>query len=248
MTDTSGLRLYGELASLWPVFSAVEDYELEAGVYRAEMEKASAGKLEHVLELGSGGGNNASFMKRHFRMTLVDRSPGMLEASRRHNPECEHVEGDMRTVRLDRTFDAVFVHDAVCYMTTEDDLRALIDTAFVHCKPGGVALFAPDYVRENYRPTTEHGGEDGDKESVRYLAWSWDPDPADITYVVDYAILIRDARGAVRLLHDRHVEGAFPRATWLEMLEAAGFNARTVPFVHPEVEPGKHELFVARRA
>jgi hypothetical protein len=31
------------------------------------------------------------------------------------------VEGDMRTTRLGRQFDAVFVHDAVCYMTTEAD-------------------------------------------------------------------------------------------------------------------------------
>ena len=30
----------------------------------------------------------------------------------------------MRNVRLGRTFDAVFVHDAIMYMTTEVDLRA----------------------------------------------------------------------------------------------------------------------------
>lgn len=41
----------------------------------------------------------------------------------------------MRTVRLGRTFDAVFVHDAVDYMTSEDDLRHVIETAFVHCRP-----------------------------------------------------------------------------------------------------------------
>ena len=76
-----------------------------------------------MLELGSGGGNNASHLKRRFQLTLVDRSPEMLAVSRRLNPECEHVEGDMRTVRLGRTFDAVFVHDAIAYITTEDDLR-----------------------------------------------------------------------------------------------------------------------------
>jgi len=50
---------------------------------------------------------------------LVDKSPGMLEVSRALNPECEHVEGDMRTVRLGREFDLVFVHDAVAYMAKE---------------------------------------------------------------------------------------------------------------------------------
>src|SRR3972149_1508073 len=59
-----------------------------------------------VLELGSGGGNNASHMKAHFKLTLVDRSPAMLAVSRALNPECEHLEGDMRTLRLGRGFDA----------------------------------------------------------------------------------------------------------------------------------------------
>ena len=54
-----------------------------------------------VLELGSGGGNNASHLKAQFRMTLVDRSPGMLAVSRALNPECEHVEGDCATCGWD---------------------------------------------------------------------------------------------------------------------------------------------------
>ena len=72
--------------------------------------------------------------------------------SREINPELAHYQGDMRTVRLGRQFDAVFVHDAICYMTTEPDLRRAIETAFDHCKPGGVALFCPDYVAETSRP------------------------------------------------------------------------------------------------
>ncbi len=146
-----------------------------------------------LLELGSGGGNNASHLKARFSLVLVDRSPGMLQVSRALNPECEHVEGDMRTVRLGREFDAVFVHDAVVYMTTEADLRAAIETASVHCKPGGAVLFAPDHVRENFRPSTDHGGYDGVGRGLRYLEWTWDPDPADSTYIVDYAYLLRDA-------------------------------------------------------
>ena len=104
-----------------------------------------------VLELGSGGGNNASHLKARFEMVLVEPSDGMRAVSRALNPDANTVDGDMRTVRLGRQFDAVFVHDAVCYMTTEPDLRMAIDTAFVHCRPGGVALFAPDFVRENFR-------------------------------------------------------------------------------------------------
>ena len=114
-------RLYRDLASWWPLLSAPEDYAEEAEDYRSVLAGAVRGELREVLELGSGGGNNASHLKRHFSLTLVDRSPDMLAVSRRLNPECQHLEGDMRTIRLARTFDALFVHDAVAYLTTEDD-------------------------------------------------------------------------------------------------------------------------------
>jgi SAM-dependent methyltransferase len=150
-------------------------------------------------------------------------------------------------VRLGRTFDAVFVHDAVCYMTTLGDLRRAIETAFVHCRPGGVALFAPDHVRETFRPGTDHGGHDAGERGLRYLEWTFDPDPGDTTYTVDYAFILRGPGESVRVEHDRHVEGLFPRAQWLRLLAEAGFVPRVVPLEHSEVEPGAHDVFVAAR-
>lgn len=246
-TDAAGMKLYGELAAWWPLLSAPADYEEEAAFYARTLLEASDSPPRTVLELGSGGGNNASHMKARFAMTLVDPSPGMLAVSRALNPDCEHVQGDMRTVRLGREFDAVFVHDAVCYMTSEAELRRAMETAFVHCRPGGVALFCPDHLRENFAPSTDHGGHDGDNgRGLRYLEWTWDPDPADATYTVDYAYLLREADGSVRAVHDRHVEGLFSRADWLRLLAEAGFEPRVVPFEHSEVEYAA-EVFVARK-
>lgn len=122
-------RLYGELASWFHLLTAPEEYAEEAELYRRLITEGSDRTPETVLELGSGGGNNASHMKAHFKLTLVDRSPEMLDVSRALNPECEHVVGDMRTIRLGRVFDAVFVHDALAYVSTEPDLRAVIETA-----------------------------------------------------------------------------------------------------------------------
>lgn len=174
-TGTDTPRLYDDLASWWPLLSAPADYAEEAATYQRILLQACARPVHTLLELGSGGGNNASHLKARFRMVLVDRSPGMLQMSRALNPECEHVEGDMRTVRLGRRFDCVFVHDAVVYMTTEADLRRAIETAYAHCEPGGAALFAPDHVRENFQASTDHGGHDGVNRALRYLEWTWDP-------------------------------------------------------------------------
>ena len=240
--------MYHELASWWPLLSPPADYEEEAGFYARAIEEAGVQPLRTMLELGSGGGNNASHLKNRFEMVLVEPSPEMRAMSRVLNPDCEHVDGDMRTVRLGRTFDAVFVHDAVCYMTTESDLRMAIQTAFAHCRPGGAALFAPDYVRENFRPGTDHGGSDGtDGRGLRFLEWVWDPDPSDATYVVDYAYLLRTPDGDVRAEHDRHIEGLFSRHDWLRLLAEEGFQGRSVPLEHSELEPGSHEVFVATR-
>jgi SAM-dependent methyltransferase len=163
------VRLYGDLAPWFHLLTAPEDYAAEAERYRRLILDAVP-DARTLLELGSGGGNNASHLRADFACTLSDVSPQMLDLSRRLNPGCEHVLGDMRTLRLGRTFDAVFVHDAIAYMATEDDLRDCLRTAFAHTRPGGIALFVPDFTRETFAPGTSHGGHDGaDGRSLRYL-------------------------------------------------------------------------------
>jgi SAM-dependent methyltransferase len=170
-------RFYGDLAVWWPLISPPQDYAQEAGYFARVLRSASI-PVREVLELGSGGGHNAMHLKAWFTMTLVDLSAEMLEVSRRLNPECDHQQGDMRTVRLGRRFDAVFVHDAVDYMTSEADLRRAMDTAAAHCRPGGIAVFVPDRIAGTFEPATDHGGSDAaDGRGARYLQWEWDPDP-----------------------------------------------------------------------
>jgi SAM-dependent methyltransferase len=199
-----------------------------------------------MLELGSGGGNNASHLKPRFRLTLVDLSPGMLAVSRALNPGCEHLEGDMRTLRLGREFDAVFVHDAIAYMTTREDLLAAMRTARIHCRPGGVALFAPDHFRETYAPFTTHGGHDGRGRAIRYLAWCSDPS-SDTALHVDYAYLLREGDGSVRVEHDRHEVGLFSLEVWESTLVEAGFTGvERILSRHSDVDEELY-VFVARR-
>jgi SAM-dependent methyltransferase len=243
-------KMYREIASWWQLLSAPENYEEEAAFYLRTLIEGCERKPRTLLELGSGGGNNACYMKGSFDETvLVDLSPDMLAVSRGLNPELEHVEADMRTVRLGRTFDCVFVHDAVTYMLTERDLRQAMETAFLHCNPGGATLFCPDHVRETFGPSDDHGGHDSatGRRGLRYLEWTWDPDPDDTTYTVDYAYLMRSDDGSIRVEHDRHLEGLFSRADWLRWLGEAGFRPERIPFDHSELEPGIYELFLGRK-
>ena len=156
MSD-GGYRFYGDLAPWWPLISPPEDYAEEAAEL-ADLLTSGDAPVREVLELGSGGGHNAVHLAHRFALTLVDASPQMLVVSRRLNPGCEHVVGDMRRLRLGKLFDAVLVHDAIDYMTTEIDLRAALATAHEHCRPGGVVVLAPDHTRETFSPGTDHGG------------------------------------------------------------------------------------------
>jgi len=235
-------KLYGKLADWYHLLTAPEDYAEEAEFARKTLLDAGGAAIRTVLELGSGGGNNAFHLKSAFSVTLTDISKPMLDQSRKINPECEHIAGDMRTLRLGREFDAVFVHDALTYMTTPEDLGQCMATALAHCRRSGVGLFMPDYVKERFISGVHHGGHDGDGRSLRFFEWTFDPDPADRTYTVDFVIMLREGNSPVHVEHDHHVNGLFSRDEWIELLRKAGFaEARMVE------DPYGREVFVARR-
>lgn len=241
------LRLYRDLADWFPLLTPVGDYAEGAAFYRELFVRHCQQQPATLLDLGSGGGHNVAHLKAWLQCTLVDIAPAMLDLSRRTNPECEHIQGDMRSVRLGRVFDCVLIHDAVCYMTSRDDLADAIGTAFVHTAPGGVAIFQPDFVAETFLPGTETGGSDQTGRGLRYLEWRWISNPGTESYVTDMAYLLRDEHGAIEVIHDRHVMGLFPRAVWLELLTAAGFKPLAVPFEHGSYSHTGRELFLGRR-
>jgi SAM-dependent methyltransferase len=238
------MLIYSQLATHWyHLLDPVGDHADEAACYEAALLRGVSGAAETLLELGCGAGNNAFHMKPRFRCTLTDRSPEMLALSRHQNPDCEHLIADMRSLRLERQFDAVFVHDAVMYITTEADLRAVAETAFVHTRSGGAALFAPDCVKETFVETSHLIEGNADGRSLRCVEWFWDPDSTDSTFTTDYVFALRED-GKTTVHHDQHIEGLFSRDTWLRILSSVGFSAESVDCL---IEGLGSEVFLCRR-
>jgi len=241
------MRLYSELAPWFHLVTHPSDYEEEAAFISRVVDAAIEGKARTLLELGSGGGNNASHLKARFACTLTDVSPEMLELSRTLNPECEHIQGDMRTLRLGSTFDVVLAHDAVAYMTTEDDLRAVLETVSAHLRPGGVGILVPDTTRELFAAQTRHGGHDGDDgRRLRYLEWDHDPDPGDTSYDVEFVVVLIEDGKEVRVEYDHQTCGVFSEAAWRQLITQAGLAVVDVETI-ADPHAAEHAVFVARK-
>lgn len=180
-----------------------------------------------ILHLGSGAGGYDRVLKRHFAVTGVDVSPGTLALARATNPEVEYVEGDMRTIRLGREFDAVIIPDSIDYMATRGDLDAALHTAALHLRPGGAVLViakpAEAFRDNNFAYVGERDGihvtvlENNRVDPARPGCYE-----ATLVYLVR-----RD--GELSIHTDRHLLGLFPRRDWDEAFATAGLEVEAVP-------------------
>ena len=218
------MKLYRELAEWWPLLSPHTEYEEEAHLFLKIIQHYHT-SVKDALEFGSGGGSNAFYLKKQFAMTLSDLSPDMLEVSRNLNPDCPHLQGDMRTIDAGREFDLVFIHDAISYITEKDDLLAVMRNAKKHLKPDGLLFIMPDHYKETFETRTDHGGVDKDGRGMRYLEWSYDSNPDDHVAETEYAYIMRDRDGQITHEYDSMKSGLFSMPEWEELLKEAGFHA-----------------------
>ena len=238
--------MYTDLAPWYQLLTAPSEYGQEAEHLLAVVDRAGEGPTQTLLELGAGSGTLASHLTDRFRCTLTDLSPQMLAQSRQLNPGVEHIEADMRTLRLGRLFDVVLMHDAIDYMLSERDLESALATAAAHLRPGGLALIVPDAVAETFAPGTSTGGTDGDENrGIRYLEWTHDLAPGATSYAVDYVFVLREGESPARVEHERHVIGLFPIATWERLLSRCGLDRLELPVADPFA--AEHVTLLARR-
>jgi SAM-dependent methyltransferase len=235
-------RLYDDLAYLWPILSPPEHYSAEAAVLRGLIEKHFVGASDQrrsVLELGAGGGHTLVHLANDYDCTAVDLSDPMLANCRHLVPEVQTVVGDMRTLRLDKTYNAVFIHDAVDYMLSELDVKQALETAAEHLKPGGLCVIAPTYTRETFADgEVADDGTTTDSQELTYFSYVHDPDPTDDTFEMILLYLIREnPTRSVEVIEDRHTCGLFSSEQWLAWMSDAGFDARHEEAPGPEDEP-----------
>lgn len=235
-------RRYADLAPFWPLLSPPAAYAEEARILLPWLLAAADAPASTLLELGSGAGSLATHFTPHLRVVLTDRSAEMLAVSRTQNPACEHVPGDMRTLRLSRRFDLVLVHDAVMYATSPEDVRATLATAATHCRPGGGVMLVPDFVAETFEADENEGERTArDGRTLHYVERKTPPAPGGTTFEMSWAFTLRDADGTLHAWTERERYGLFPRQAWIGWLREAGIDAAA------RRDPWGREVFVGRR-
>jgi cyclopropane fatty-acyl-phospholipid synthase-like methyltransferase len=217
-------RLYKDLAWLWPLWEDLDIYKKECKKIVRLIRKHSKIKTRTLLDIGCGGGKNASHFKKHFDVTGIDLSRQMLRNARKINPECKFIIADMRNFDLKKQFDSVFINDAHNYMTTQRDLLKTFKMAYKHLKLGGVMLVHPDQTKSTFKQNATHiwRSKRGDMD-ITFIENNYDPNLRDNTFESTFVFLIRK-KGKLRIEHDFHTGGLFTLEIWRKLLKQTRFK------------------------
>lgn len=109
-----------------------------------------AASSKTILDLGCGTGRHDILLaEKGYLVTGVDISEEMLAVAQSQalafnlQPlPVNYIQGDIRTIRLDRTFDVIIsLFHVMSYQITNVDLSAAFSTVKAHLKPGGLYIF-----------------------------------------------------------------------------------------------------------
>jgi len=240
------LDLYNRLAAWWPLISPPELYREEARRIAHIVDTHARCRQRSILILGGGGGCLASWLRRRRNVTIADISLPMLQVSRRLNPGCIHVLGDMRTLRLPSRYGGVVVPDSVSYLRTAADIVAAARTALWHCALGGVAVFQPEYVAETFREDS-YSVQAADGNDRLTVMRTTRRHAGAGGYLSRFEYTLTNEAGTERWT-EIHEFGLAPIADWLSILERSGFrDVQCLRYERADGLPEQVSFFGVRR-
>lgn len=172
-------------ASAYDAMYADKSNDAECDAVVALFRKCGDGSISRILDLGCGTGRHAiEFAGRGFDVTGVDFSEAMLARARERGNSrkgsLDFVQGDARTYRSAKPFDAVLMNfNVLGYMSTNQDFAAALATARANLRAGGVFVadfwYGPAVVIDPPGERLREMG-DGDVRILRCSRGMHDPD------------------------------------------------------------------------
>jgi SAM-dependent methyltransferase len=216
-----------------------KDYAAEVEYIAGLLERYGASGSE-LLEFGSGTGRHGRLLaERGYRVTGIERSVEMV-AQAQSSPGFTCQQGDICTVQLGRTFDAVLsLFHVVSYQTTNTAVQAVFARAAEHLKPGGLFLFDVWYSPAVYAQRPEVRVKRMADDAIEITRIAEPVSYPNENYVaVNYNIFVRDlARGSVETITETHLMRHFslPELDYIAQMNsfervcAEEFSTTTVP-------------------
>lgn len=226
MPMTSAPAVFDAYSRYYDLLYRDKDYAGEAGYVHGLLTRhgRSAGDL---LELGSGTGRHGRLLAQHgWRVHGIERSAAMVaQATQGEGFTCQ--VGDIRTARMQRTYDAVLsLFHVVSYQTGNEDVQAVFARAAEHVGSGGLFVFDFWYSPAVYaqRPAVRVKRMADDQIEITRIA---EPavHPEENRVDVHYTIYARDrASGAVQTLAEVHPMRHFSLPEIDLLAAASGFQ------------------------
>jgi SAM-dependent methyltransferase len=141
------MSVFGAYSRYYNLLYQDKDYRGETDYICGLIQKYQPGATS-ILDLGCGTGRHDMLLSgKGYSVTGIDMSEEMLSVARSQtgsgnclNPE--FLQGDIRTFRMDRSFDVVVsLFHVMSYQVTNADLKSAFATARTHLKPGGIFIF-----------------------------------------------------------------------------------------------------------
>ncbi len=141
-------KVFGDAYSnLYDIFYQDKNYENECNIIEKIFRKYQKAKINKTLDLGCGTGNyTIPLCKRGYKMTGVDLSEYMLKCAREKTlkvkKDITFIQGDIRTIKLNKRFDAVIMMFAVLgYQIENDEVISALKNVRSHLDDGGLFIF-----------------------------------------------------------------------------------------------------------
>jgi len=236
------MAVFQAYASFYDAFYGDKDYGAECDFVEALCRRFAPGPVTSVLDLGCGtGGHAVPLAQRGYQVTGVDQSAEMLSIAQRKaqsvGQSIQWVQGDVRSLRLQQTFDlALFMFAVLGYQVTNADLTAALRAARQHLSIGGLLIFdvwfGPAVLAE--RPTDRIKQSQLDDTRVIRLAQP-EFDLLAQTVLVNYTILQLAGDRIKQQFSEAHAMRFFFPQELNYFLEQSGFEVRHMcPFLHAD--------------
>ena len=231
------MSVFGDYSLYYDAFYRDKDYPGEAAFVHGILQK-HAPQAKSILDLGCGTGIHAEYLSRiGYRVHGVDVSPQMIGLADRRAKEMpfdiarllSFSEGDIRSYRVDQSFDAVTaLFHVISYQSNYDDLHAVFGTAKHHLTKGGLFIF--DFW---HGPAVLHDApasrikrwEDEQTQVIRLAEPVMHPERNVVD--VNYTLLVKDKRnGATKEIREVHCMRYWFLPELVFFLSEAGFTVR----------------------